>query len=108
MLAIASDDTIADACQGAFALLSYTREQLIGKPVAEVCLYFRDGDEEQKIRSSIEAGAPYEIEQNVFLTGDGSELLAESFCTSMKRDKPTNSYRMFNKVMCVQETSCDS
>ena len=108
MLAIASDNTIVDACQGAFEILSYKRAQLIGKPITDICLYLRDSGEEQKVRSSIEAGAPYEIEQNIFLTGDGSELLAESFCVSAKKDRPTDSYRMFNRVMCVQVPTCES
>lgn len=90
---------VIDACQGASVALAYSRPQLIGKPIADICPLLCDGDRQEEMHASFNNnGAPYEIKQNVFFVRDGGKLPAESFCIGAYRDGAPAGYRMFNWI----------
>lgn len=96
MLFIDMAGVVIDACQDASVALAYSRSQLIGKSIADICPLLCESDRQEKMHTSFNNGAPYEIKQNVFFVRDGGELPTESYCIAAYLDGTPAGYRMLN------------
>ncbi len=97
MLFVDEDDKITDACYGAQMVLKYTREQLIGKPIAQICPSLADVTSNEVMRRFVDSDTPYRIHNNAFVVRDGESLSVESYC--IKNGDQAGRYIMFSNAM---------
>ncbi len=97
-LFIDMDGGVADVCQVAPIALVYSRSQLIGSPIKNICPLLCDNHKVEEMRASFDNGMPYDIKQNIFLTRDGGKLLVRSHCIGVYCDRTFAGYRMFNWI----------
>ena len=98
MLFIDMAGVVIDARQAASDALAYSRSQLIGKPIADICPLLCKSNRQEEMHTSFNNGASYEIKQNVFFVRDGAELPTKSYCIGAYRDGAPAGYRMLNWI----------
>jgi|WetSurMetagenome_2_1015567.scaffolds.fasta_scaffold147254_1 phage FluMu protein Com len=95
-LAVDENGIITDACHGVEALLEYPWQELIGKPIVDICPILRDGESRSDIHNSLAADETYKIKKNIFLVRDGGTIAPESYLISQRKNGVFAGYRMFN------------
>lgn len=89
---------ITDACHGAEAILDYSLQELVGKPVADICPLLNDAESHKKIYNFLAVNSMYKIKNNRFIARDGGVISPESYCIGRRENGAPAGYYIFNWV----------
>ncbi|MDD5750617.1 MAG: Com family DNA-binding transcriptional regulator [Candidatus Pacebacteria bacterium] len=89
---------ITDAGYDTEVMLDYPRQELIGKPVANLCPLFNSAESRKIIHDSLIARAVHKIKNSVFFRRDGGTVSPESYCVSRREDGISAGYYIFNWI----------